>query len=468
MATFSGGTFADSPGSTFADIPDEGDFDAGDIDFDGDVDFDDMAAGDLTWPGITVAIAPGYTMTDADKVWVNISNQVLVNPGITISRGQGRQYDRDETAECQLTLIDTDRTFDPLNGLSPYVGLLVPWMPLRVVATYSGITYPLFVGGIESFPQTYDLADRFVTIPLVGHGWLGWLANRGFRPVSPLILDHLTAGILDSDRMLSGETPDLPSHLSGARIELLLDAAGVPSTAVNADPGVSMLHAGPPTGSLLEHLDLVRQTELGRLYEDAYGELQYKDRTHVEGAAVTAFFSDAGGWSVPYSALTIDAGDIRTLKNLVTRGSSTVVESTVIDSLSQERYGPITDEKTDLLFDTALDAHGQASYLIARHNAPQTRITSLVVKPRRVPEYLFPLILNPELSDLCARFTIARTPVGVGAAYVAEALVGRVEHKIGGREWVTTYQLYPPDTNDYWVLDDVAKGRLDAGNLISY
>lgn len=465
----SGGLWgSDAYGSTFADVAPGGDFDAGDIDFDGDVDFDASgyaAAG--SFPLVTVWIAPGYLMTDTSKEWVDITSVVLQDPGITISNGRSSESESDSTAELTLTLRDLDRTYDPLNTLGPYVGKLVPWMPIRVVATYANITYALFVGGVRAFPQEYAVHDKFVTIPLIAHGWLGWLANKTYTPANPWILDDPTAGMLDGNRMIS--SADLPVYgrqTSGARIAALADLAGVPAEYLDADGGLSDVGVTDATGlGLFEHLGKVVKTELGRLFEANDGALTYADRHSTEAETTTAFFSDAGGWSVPYSFLSIDPADARTWINLATRGSKTLGDATALDQVSIDRFGQHDDTDSDLLYADRGDMVAQSGHLVGRYAYPTARITSIEVKPRRSPEYLFPVVCGVGLTD---RFLISRQPLGTGASFTAEGIVDRITHTIMARDWVTTYELHAPDPGNYWTLDDPALGMLDAGNMIGY
>lgn len=471
MPTFgeTGGTFgSDSYGSTFGDVLGGGDFDAGDIDFDGDVDFDASGyavAGDF--PLVTVWIAPGYRLQDTNKQWVNITSVVLQDPGVTVSNGRDGESEMDSTAECMLTLRDMDRTYDPLNTTGPYVGLLVPWMPIRVIATYANQSYPIFVGGVRAFPQEYELHDRFVRVPLVCHGWLGWLANKTYRPANPWILDDPVAGMLDTNRMISAaDRPIYDRERSGTRIRRLLSLAGLPDEYMDLDGGLSDVGWTDATGlGLYEHLGAVTRTELGRLYEQNDGTLKYAERRSTENPVVSAFFSDQGGWSVPYQSLSLDPADDRTWINYCTRGSKLLGEATSVDQVSIDRYGPHESSETDLLFAEYGEIVAQAAYLTRRFAYPQPRVTSIVIKPRRAPEYLFPLVCGTGLTD---RFVIARQPVGTGASFTTEAIVDRITHVISARDWTTTYELHAPDNGRYWTLDDPSLGLLDAGNMIGY
>jgi hypothetical protein len=140
-----------------------------------------------------------------DIVWTNITPWVEHSTGVTINRGRSGRYDEVRAGTCTLTLIDSDRTFDPENTAGDYYGFLNPGVPLRVTCQFGGDVlewggeemtwggdtmtwgaevHPRFHGFIEDWPQSSpDPADRRVFIPIEAVDAFGMLALGRQRSV---------------------------------------------------------------------------------------------------------------------------------------------------------------------------------------------------------------------------------------------------------------------------------------------
>jgi hypothetical protein len=67
--------------------------------------------------------------------------------------------------QAALEFYDVDRTLDPLNSSSPLNGMLVPDVPIRVIAEYDGDDYPLWFGYVDDYDTLFHVAVGEVTIP---------------------------------------------------------------------------------------------------------------------------------------------------------------------------------------------------------------------------------------------------------------------------------------------------------------
>lgn len=69
---------------------------------------------------------------DLDGTWTDITEYVLVEDGITITRGRSPEAATVEPSSCELSLLNTDGRFSPRNPQSPYYGSIGRNTPLRV------------------------------------------------------------------------------------------------------------------------------------------------------------------------------------------------------------------------------------------------------------------------------------------------------------------------------------------------
>jgi hypothetical protein len=422
-------------------------------------------------PVLTFEAGFGFGPWQTVTTWTDITASVKHDAGCTIQRGSSLELDDVQPGTASFTLQDFDRTFDPLNGDSPYAGEFMGRTPLRITATQSSQSFVLFYGYIESWPQSYELSDTVVTIPVVAIDALAILARQGLAAISGLILGDPTFGLLDTTNYFASST--YPRQKTGERVAAVLAAAGVPATMMSVDPGLSYVQADDLTTrdnmSVLDYLRLITKTELGKLYADATGVIRWEQRRYdrannSQGVSQALFSDQAGAFALTYSGLEVDPGDMRLVRNSVVRSAPGIADQTARDALSIVAYGEIQDSAT-LLFDTAADAANQAQYLVQRYADPAPRITAMVVKPAAAPTVTYPAILKFELFT---RLTVTRTPVGVGAPYTAVVVVTQITHTFDAVDWTTTYQLGTPDLANYWTLDNPTLGLLGAGNRIAY
>ena len=90
-------------------------------------------------------------LADSVSVIVDVSSQI---DSITTNRGRNAQADQFQTGTLTLRIVDQNGDFNPQNPLSPYFGLLSPMRKVQITATYSSVTYPIFMGYITSYSTT--------------------------------------------------------------------------------------------------------------------------------------------------------------------------------------------------------------------------------------------------------------------------------------------------------------------------
>jgi hypothetical protein len=83
-------------------------------------------------------------------VWTNVTADMVA---ITSRRGRNRESGAFETGSFTFTLRNDARKYDPENTAGTYYGKLRPNRRVRLRATYSAVTYDVFVGYIDRISQ---------------------------------------------------------------------------------------------------------------------------------------------------------------------------------------------------------------------------------------------------------------------------------------------------------------------------
>jgi hypothetical protein len=108
----------------------------------------------MAWPTLTVEIdfVHGPLTALASNTWVDVTSYVH---SFSTRRGRSDALNRVEAGTAVVTLDNSDRRFDPTFTGSPYYPNVVPMRKIRISAVYSGITYRLYTGHIESWPPNW-------------------------------------------------------------------------------------------------------------------------------------------------------------------------------------------------------------------------------------------------------------------------------------------------------------------------
>lgn len=332
------------------------------------------------------------------------------------------------TANYVLGNLSGDFSMDNLSG--PYVTAGVtgirPWRPIRQTATYAGITYPLYRGyaqdWIESYPVMAETGkgDAIVSVPCIDE--LGKLAAYNGLAVTP------TVGA---------------SELFGARIHRILNNAGHTGTRA-IEVGSTTMQATNLSANTVTELKLTADSEGGSVYIGAdgavIGEQQYALVQNTRSITSQATFGDGGGAEIPYSDIQLSgAGDL--IVNIASYARVGSTSQVVSDLTSRALYGDRTDPRTDLICETDAQAAALASWKVSRFKAPERRVQSITIKPRRSPTTMFPIALGLRVRDLV---TVIRRPPG-GQTITQYCHVAGISHQLSQgkeRQWVTTFDLF--------------------------
>lgn len=366
----------------------------------------------------------------AGPIWIDITSKVA---NVNIKRGKNRELDRYSAGNAAITLHNEDRTFDPLNTSSPYVGNIIPRRAVRI--STSG--YNQFTGVIEDWNLDYDVSGKSnATI----------IAADAF---TLLAQQSLTAGTATT-------------QTTGQRIEAVLSMPSVawPLTQRNIDTGSSEVGADVWTidDGALSYLQKIEASEQGQLFMDRNGYVRF-----VNGAVTptsetaTVLFSDEGD-GIPYVSATISYGT-ELLYNQVTVTSATS-SATANNETSQGLYG-ITTTEVDTLLSTSNAVTSLSQYWVAKYGEPEYRFQDLEVSLDGLSGSDIEAVLAVELGDIV---NIKFTPNGIGDVIARYGQVNKIEHSITSDRHTIVYGFGSLQFS-FLVLDDVGFGILDENAL---
>lgn len=390
---------------------------------------------------------------------------------ISLQRGSSRVEGpvvRYEAGTATATLKNDDRRFDPTNLSGPYVSAgateVEPMRPVRFRATWAGVTYDLWRGYVDNWALGYWKKRNYSEVVLT--------ATDGFKVLS------------DADR--AAGSPVGGGEDSGARVHRILDSTDWETADRVIATGDTTLQATTLAGSALTELFLVADTEVGELYVDAAGRVVFRNRhalvTDERSNTSQAIFGDDPDTVAYVDAYEDDYSDIYGVPTYELRYYDVTVEydaeqlfndvriartggtqQTAQDATSRTKYLTHSYERTDLLMESDGVALDYANFILQQTKDPELRFSTLVIRPHRDPDNLFPQVLGREIGD---RITIKLQPPG-GGTITRDVFVRGIRHEIHLDWWETTWTLQAATMWAFLVLDNATLGTLDE-NALAY
>jgi hypothetical protein len=392
---------------------------------------------------LTVGDTPYFRLNSATKgrlnntdfrlggpIWIDITDKVAA---VNVKRGKNRELERYNAGSAGVRLHNEDRTFDPLNTSSPYVGNIIPRRGIRVTTA----SFPRFTGLIEDWNLDYDVSGKS-DASIVAADAFTLLAQQS-----------LTAGTATA-------------QTTGERVEAVLSMPTVawPLQERIIDEGSAQVGSDvfDTQESALTYLQKVEASEQGQLFMDRQGNVRF-----VNGAVTptsdlsTVFFSDQGN-GVPYTHATVSYGT-ELLYNQVT------VESPLFTASrgnveSQEEYG-ITTTDVSTLLSTSNAVESLALFWVAKYGEPEYRFQDLTVSLEGLTGSQAEDVLNVELGDIVQ---ISFTPNGIGSAINRYGQVNKIEDTITADRHTIVFGFGSLQFS-FLVLDDTGFGILDSNVL---
>jgi len=372
---------------------------------------------------------PTYTL--GGTLFYDVSSKVL---NVSVNRGKSRQLDKFTAGNSNITFINQDRAFDPLNASSPYYGQIVPRRTVRITTSGSAVFY----GSVDDWNLNYDIS---------GYSTAGAVVSDGFTYLAQQVLTAHTA----------------VSQTSGARIGAVLDRASVdwPASLRDLDAGATTLQADVVADgtNALEYLQLVNYSEPGKLFMGADGFVTFRDRTDAPTSTGLVTFSDTGT-GIPFVGVEIVYGS-ELLYNFVQIERNNGGTATASDSDSQNQYGVVALVQEGLLMNTDADASSLASYLLGKYAEPEYRFDRLTVALEDLSNANQASVLGLEIGDIAR---IRFTPNQTGTQIDKYASIIAIDHDIRPMSHRITYGF---ETLDFasLILDDSVFGLLNDASL---
>ncbi len=367
------------------------------------------------------------------NIFIDVTDRVR---NYSISRGKSRELDRFNAGVCSVTFSNRDRAFDPTYTSSPFYGQVIPHREIRIT-----------VDGVVQFRGRID--DWNLDWSLQGDATASATASDGF--------------MLLASQTLGGGVQT--SQLSGARVNSVLSSADVnwPVEERDIDEGQFVLGADTVAAdtSALSYLQLIEQTEFGRLFVSKTGKLTFRD---FDGIAVRSndlvvFSDDASG--IDYSGVAVTYGS-ELLYNQAVVSSVTSAATAVADDLaSQDEYGISTLTQTDLLLDSVADIESRAYVLVSKYAQPEFRFDAIEVNLTSLTESEQTQVLALEMGSVCQ---IKFSPNGLSPSIDKYAEVIGISHTTDLNVHKMTFNFQTVD-NTFFVLDDAVFGILNQGIL---
>jgi hypothetical protein len=398
---------------------------------------DDAARGKLD----TATLAAGDVFTDVTAYVLSLSTH----------RGSSRvdgPIVRYEAGTATVVFANPDRRFDPTNLSGPYTGggvtQIVPMVPVRIRASFGGVTYDLLRGYADNWSVAWS-DPNWSTVTMTASDAFKVFANYS-RPAVAAVG---------------------ASELSGARISRILDSVSWPAADRVIATGNSTLQATTLEGDALAELQLAADSELGECYVDGAGRVVFRNRlallTDTRSSISQCTFGDGGGSELPGTDVGVAYDDTQLVNYArVTRVGG--VEQSAVDTASQQTYLTRTYERSDLIIETDSDALNLAQWVVSTSKDPELRFNELSFNPRAADATLWPQALGREIGD---RITVVRRPPGGGSAITRDVFIRGISHEATAstNSWKTVWSLQSGLKGSFLTLDNSTLGVLDSNSL---
>jgi hypothetical protein len=355
---------------------------------------------------------------------------------VSVRRGRDSQLFEDIPAgRASVQLQNRTRTYDPNYASSPYAGNVRPGK--RVSIASAGVS--IFDGVIGDWNLEYDVGGQSLAFAECVDA-LGQLGRMEF--------DAWTA---------------TASQTAGPRITAALDRSEVAFTSNRSiDTGVSVLQGDSVSwgSNVLNYLQLVTRSDLGRFYASRTGVVTFRDRLDPLNVGIAVTFTD-DGTGVPFQGIAMSYGS-ELLYNRVGIDREGGTLQTVSNAASQALYGASSLSETGLLLNSDTQSLDMANYLLGIYDEPELRVAELVVE-------LAPLTSAQQVSvlslDIASVISVTWTPNGVAPSLSRDCIVEGIAHDITPDSHTVTLSLGDADRRSFLQLDDAVFGRLDSNVL---
>ena len=372
---------------------------------------------------------------------------------VSIRKGRNRITNRFEAGTADVVVIDENGSWNPDNTASPYYPNVLPLRRIMIKALYNGVLYPLFTGYIQKYNNNY---------------------YRGVDGLSRVVLQCTDAFSLFSASYVTTVTGAANGDTGKERIDQILDMISFPAALRKLDTGNTVLANDPGTNrSVLEALQTIEQTELGGIYVDSIGRINFISRddlilseafvgTYIYADEIFAAFVTYESSNVLYDD-TFLVNDV-TVQRTTVNTSPPYLPQNAFDQTSIDKYFVHSGERTDVLLQTDAEALDMARMILATRKDPETRIDE--VNLNLYDQQATDLLQVGAISlELLARIRVRKTIIGAQKLIVDPVILG-INHDITRNSWKTKFLTGEPYVTGF-VLNSSFGGILDE-DVLSY
>lgn len=110
------------------------------------------------WPytQLLAGFGSGALTPPSEITWTDITIRFLAGKDATDSGGKQYELDQLQAGEIDITLDNNDAALTPFNASSPFYPNVVADTPMRLQMTWNGLTYAVWSGFVERWPQAWD------------------------------------------------------------------------------------------------------------------------------------------------------------------------------------------------------------------------------------------------------------------------------------------------------------------------
>lgn len=253
------------------------------------------------------------------------------------------------------------------------------------------------------------------------------------------------------------------SELSGTRITNILNNAsvGFPSLLRSIDPGNTTLQAATQSGTTIDILRNIEQSENGALFVNRQGKLVFKQRSNTfpSGSPSIVFSDDGSDFSYMETQLNLN-DDLLFNRVTVTReGGSAQTQS---DATSQAKYRVRQLSRNGLNMSDDAEANDSALFLLNRYKSPETRFAGLNISVDRLSGVQQSALAQLDLADI---IKVELTPVGEASQRSKLLSVNSMVWNIRPGSSNITIGTADATNLTFLILDDTEFGKLDSAKL---
>lgn len=332
----------------------------------------------------------------------------------------GRQRETDTyDGACTIKLDNWDGRFTPGQTAGTYssggVSFVRPRVGVRIRATWSATSYPVWRGYVTNWQDDWALAGQDTTVTIACAGPQSILAAWTGRALDPLVGD---------------------SELAGARVSRILAAAAAAPFGSSVAVGNVRFNDTDLAGNGATLIADVCDAEGGAFWYDAGGVATFEDRTslvvNTRSNTSQATFSDA---SILFRDPVPVSGD-DLIYNDVTFQREGGQPQNRQDASSIGVYGTRSLTRTGFGAQLDVDMDAVAQYNLARFKDAQNRIGELTIDPVMSAAAYWPHALGRKIRD---KVTVSGTVARPGLTVAGDAFVEGITHTIAQHSWQTTF-----------------------------